>query len=236
MLKLILATVGFFLMGGVATAQNTIISTYGDPGNYTITVQKTPEGKKFVRYEGNYVPLSGAALVAAIQLTPDLAYLEISSMGGLLGEIERPVMEIERLKLPIVIRAGEVCASACAFMALASPDIRVEGLLAFHLPYNDNWAKETSIYDISQSNVEMTIKMSRQLFNQKWRLILYYTIQQNSGLDNWLVFTDTENLDYFRFTDPNDFVAQPEQPAQVTMMTTAEVLATLASQAVDNTP
>jgi hypothetical protein len=236
MLKLTLATLGFLLMVALVSAQNTIISTYSDPGKFVITVQETPDGERFVRYEGDYVRQTGAALATAISTTPDIAYLEVSSFGGLLAEVERPVAEIERLQLPIVIRAGDVCASSCAFMALASPDIRIEGLLAFHLPYGDNYSKETNLYDLSQSSVEMTLKMSRQLFKQKWRLVLYYVIQQNAGLDKWVVFTKTEHLDHFRFDDPSEFADDTGQATQVTIMTTEEVLGTLRAQLVDNTP
>ncbi len=235
MLKSILAAL-FVLVGSSATAQNTIISTYSNPGQFVITVQETPEGERFVRYEGDYVPMSGNALASALSTNPDIAFLEISSMGGLLAEVDRPVAEITRLGLPVVVRAGEVCASACAFMALASPDIRVEGLLAFHLPYGDGYAKETTLYDISQSSVDMTLKMSRQLFKQQWKLILYHTIQQHSGLDNWVVFMDSENLNIFRFTDPATFMDDTDQPAQIAVMTTAEVLAALQAQRVDTTP
>jgi hypothetical protein len=222
-------------MSGAAAAQNTIISTYRGPG-FEITFQQTAQGENFLRYEGTYVETTGVALATAIRINPNIAYLEMSSLGGALAEIEEPVTELQERGIPVVVRAGDVCASACAFMALASPDIRIEGLMAFHLPYSEVYLKEDSLYAISQSSVEMTLLMSRQLFLQGWKLTLYYNIQQNSGLDSWVVFDNSDDLDRYRFTDPATFMDTIEATPSYYVMSTAEVMAALAAQAVDNTP
>lgn len=233
MLKYVLT---FLLMGSIAQAQDTIVSTYSEPGAFVITVRETPDGVTFLRYEGEFVESTSLALATAIQITPEAAFVELNSLGGLFYTDDPASEEILARGLPVVVKAGEICASACAYTAMASPDIRIDGLLAFHLPYNGAFAKEATLYDISQSSVEMTLLMAKRMFEQGWRLVLYYNIEQNTGLDTWMVFDDSQELNRYRFTDPATFMDATEVPPSFFIGSTEEVTRMSAAQVVDGNP
>lgn len=233
MLRYVLA---LLMMGSIAQAQDTTISTYSEPGAFVITVKETPDGVTYLRYEGDFVESTSLSLASAIKITPTAAYLELNSSGGLFYPDDPASAEIRIRGLPVVVKAGEICASACAYTAMASPDIRIDGLLAFHLPYNGAFAKEATLYDISQSSVEMTMLMAKRMFEQGWRLVLYYNIEQNTGLDTWMVFDDSQELDRYRFTDPATFMDATEVPPSFYVGSTEDVKNMSAAQAVDNTP
>jgi hypothetical protein len=193
------------IYSSVAMAQDKIL-TSSDIGQAVIYVKENSGGEKYLRYEGLFIPYSGAAISNLLTINDDIKYVEFHSPGGLLSEIGETGILMRSRDILFTVREGDVCISACAYLALYSTRIQLDGVLAFHLPYLTGFTNEKTLYYISQSSVVGTLEMSRQLFKNGWKMFLYYVIAQESNLDNFVVFTDINELDKFRMTDPSTFV------------------------------
>jgi hypothetical protein len=217
MVKFIFAFLLIFLVSitptfaSTASTENEILETRGFPELFTITVQRTPDGTKFVRVEGTFEYMFGYNLANILDLHPDAEYLEMYSTGGNLEEMNEPAKRLASLGIPVVVRSGEYCVSACAYLALASPDIRIEGQLAFHLPYSGGFPLDTTLYEVSQDAVLVTLMMNRFLFEHDWKLILYFLIQSTTDAETYVVFESEEELYKFKFDEPEEFTAVTEE-------------------------
>lgn len=206
--------VALFIGSATLTHANEILFTYLNGDNFVITVERDDDNKKLIRFEGAVTYMLGQQLVSLIELHSDLDYIEMHSVGGILAEINGPAVKIAERGIPVVIRPGDTCVSACAFLALYSPDITIEGQLAFHLPYHTGFDRIDTLYDIQQSMVARTVVISREFFKTGWRLILYHLIAEKSDMRNYVVFTNEVDLNLFRFEDPNDFVKPTGAPSE----------------------
>lgn len=213
MVKYIFAFLLIFLVSitptfaSTASTENEILETRDMVGLYAITVQRTPDGTKFIRFEGDVGYMFSYNLSNILDRHPDAEYLEMYSNGGMLVETNEPAKRIARLGIPVVVRPGEYCVSACAYLALASPDIRLGGQLAFHLPYSGGFSLDTTLYEVSQDAVLVTLMMNRYLFEHDWKLILYFLIQSTTDSETYVVFESEEELYKFKFDDPTEFTA-----------------------------
>ena len=187
------------------STENEIIDTREMVGYYKVTVERTPDGTKFARFDGDVGYLFGYSLSNLLQIHPDVEYLEMHSTGGNLDEIYAPAKVIREMGLPVVVRKGEYCVSACAYLAMASPDIRIGGQLAFHLPYFEAFSMNDTLYTVSQTAVVSTINMNRYLFDNGWKLIFYFMVQFTTDHEKFVVFESEEELDKFRYDDPTTF-------------------------------
>lgn len=187
--------------------ENKIIDQVAAPNIYTITVYETPKETVFLRYVGRIGYMTSDMLVSMIEKYSDrLDHIQLSSPGGNLRETIDPGIAIRNHEIPIKIREGDACVSACAYLALYSPDIDINGLLAFHRPYFSQYDITNSIYDISQSTVTMTISLINQFFDNGWKTFLYYTIATESDDRIYVVFDNEDELNKYRFEDPANFM------------------------------
>ncbi len=216
-----LITILMLMVGSAAMAQNVI--TAANLGAFTITISEDDAGKTFMRYDGGFVPASGGAITNYLRGFPDIEYLEFNSPGGSLLEINGPGALLRETGITFVVREGDVCVSACAFLALYSKNIELEGLIAFHLPYRPGYSRASTLYDISQSMVERTLRQTRQMFDNDWLIYLYLTIARESDMTNFLVFNDIAELNKFRMTDKSQFMNAPEVNANVVIMDSADL-------------
>lgn len=192
--------------------------------SYIITIAEDATGKKFMRYAGAFVPASGGMITTYLSRFPDIDYVEFNSQGGVLLEINGPGSLLRDMAIPFIVKKGDVCVSACAFLALYSPDIKLDGLLAFHLPYRTTFAREITLYGISQSMVERTLRMSRQMFENDWLLYLYLTVVRESDMKNYVVFDDISELEKYKMTDKSQFMDPPKEKANIIIMNAQELL------------
>jgi len=220
MIKIIL-TACFFCLGLSASAQT--ILTYAQGDQYAIMIVEDQHGRKFLRYQGDFVNHSGTVISNYIVNFPDIEYVEFNSTGGVLLEVHKPGVLLRNREIPFHVREGEVCISACAFLALYSQDIKLDGLLAFHLPYIEEFRREETLYDISQSMVERTLRMTRQFYQNDWMAILYLVIAQKSDLTTYVVFDDVDELMKFKITNKDQFMSRPDSSFIIHQMTVQDL-------------
>lgn len=197
----------------VATAQhrseqpeNQVLDARIMLGQYEMTVELDPQGRKLIRLEGDVGHLFGYNLTNLLQLNDDVEYIELFSTGGKLFEIREPGIYIRERSLPVHVRKGEYCISACAYLALFSQDIKVDGQLAFHMPYAEEFSRELTLYDVSQSTVVTTLLLTHDLFANGWALVFYLAIASVTDINNYMVFESGDELEKFRVNDVNRFI------------------------------
>jgi len=209
----IILTVMLALIAGPLAAENEIIETYVSPGSYQLTAEIDSNGDTLVRVEGNVDYLFGYMLLSMLDSHKPV-YLELSSMGGRIDEIKMAGDYIAANGIEVRVQKGDYRVSACAFLALYSPNIVIEGQVAFHLPYYEGYAKDTTLATISHESFEISIRQTRMLFDHNWAMFLYYVIYAATPEPNtFIVFTDTESLANFRIDSKEEFtshVADPE--------------------------
>lgn len=204
-MKILYALLMFFLFSVLAQAENEILQTRPNTAEFELTLERNEAGDTLIRVTGDIAQGFDVIFLAFMKASPDISFIEFNSRGGLISEIQRSGNHIRENKIPIVINAGEVCASTCGYLVLFSPDITINGLIAFHLPYMPAYINSATLYDISQSNIKQTLFTARDMFRNKWILILQYMIAANTGVDEFLVFDTEVELNKFRFTDPADY-------------------------------
>jgi hypothetical protein len=190
-----------------APTQGEVIDSIVVENSYRITLEQLPNGTKFIRLNGAVGESFGHNLTTLIRRNPDIAYIELYSLGGIIGELDQPGSIIRERTIPVRVREGETCISACAFLALYSPDITIHGQLAFHLSYVNYFDSDMTLYEISQSNVTYSILTTRTMFDNKWSLLLFYLISEHSDRTNFVVFDSDADLNLFRITDMSEFAA-----------------------------
>lgn len=185
---------------------NEIIQTIIHPAGYTITLEKDVEGESLIRFSGRVGMHFDTVMSTMIRINVDeISYIELSSNGGIMNEIIDAGNLIRKHEIPIVIRSGESCISACAFLSLYSPDIRIKGQLAFHMPYLEEYSRTESLYEISQKNIPITLYMVRTMYRNGWGIILHFLISINTTIETYVVFESTEELNLFRIENLGAF-------------------------------
>jgi len=207
-INIIYITLFLLFASGISKANEPeIIEQIVMPNSYQIVVYQIDDQTTFIRYSGQIGYMSGYALDSFItKYHKSLNHIELASPGGNMVEIRDPAKSISKYGIPIKIRAGDACISACAYLALSSKDISIDGLLAFHLPFFSNYSVSDSLYDISQSTVELTIAMVDYLFENEWKMIFYHTVASNSDDRIYVVFDDEKDLNKFRFESESEFL------------------------------
>jgi hypothetical protein len=187
---------------------------YGEPldsfevsNAYKFIADIDDDGLKFIRVDGKIQPNFGMHLATFIHRNFNAAYIELSSPGGLLSEIDIVGRKIKKLSIPVVIRSGDACVSACAYLALYSKDITINGQLAFHMPYFRNFDSEMTLSEVSKSSVTNTMSLVRNMYSNGWTMILFYFISEQTSRNTYIVFLDEIYLDAYRISDEMPFDA-----------------------------
>lgn len=225
-----------FLFSASVTAENEILQTQPNTVDYELTLERNEAGDTLIRVTGDIARGFDSVFLSFMKASPDISFIEFNSRGGFINEIQRSGKHIRENKIPIVINAGEVCASTCGYLALFSPNITINGLIAFHLPYLSVYANTATLYDISQSNVRQTLFTARDMFRNGWLLILHYLIASETGLDLFLVFDTEIELNKFRFTDPVDYSKSNIDDVQYYILTGARMARKSFIQRYNNQP
>lgn len=207
MFRKLLSAVFILFSATMLWAENKVLETYTQLGHdgYTISVERDPAGDKLIRFNGGFGPLSGYLFQTYITSNEDIAYIELHSTGGILNEIGLPSILIRDRQIPVHVRPGEYCVSACAFLALYSPEIDIQGQLAFHLPYMTQFNFRHTLEDIQQNNINLTLLMTKEFYENDIILLLYYLISAQTSVDEFIVFTDNNELNKFRVENEDDF-------------------------------
>jgi len=95
------------------------------------------EGEKTILFDGDFS--TGTSTRLNLFLTENSERRMImNSPGGLFDEGISTGRIIRDMGVKVIIPSKAVCISACAFAAIASEDIVINGMVAFHRPYYDH--------------------------------------------------------------------------------------------------
>jgi ATP-dependent protease ClpP protease subunit len=199
----------FFSLPVTANTASDATSEYIDRfvmrNQYQITVARDSSGITYIRHEGMVGHLFSYMFITHLQRYPDIQYIEMNSPGGLMTEVFAVGQYIRDHSLPVRIRYGENCVSACAFISLYSPSITIDGQMSFHRPYDLGYPTDMSLYEINQLSVERTLRIVHELFDNRWNMFLYILIDQHTDDEMLLTFRSSRELEMFRLEDPADF-------------------------------
>lgn len=197
----------------ISLAQPVLIEEHSGSTEFEISVFQDND-VKYIHVHGDMGHMFGYSLVTLMQNHPDIEYISVHSIGGDMSELELPAKHIFENKIPFRVETRTVCLSACAFLALYSPTIVIDGQLGFHLPYLNVYNSRLSLSEVSQSLIGLNVLMARDFFDTGWKLILLAVISANTNRDSYLVFDDGVQLDNYRFSDPADFTGPVPQGAR----------------------
>lgn len=200
MAKYILAII-FSLFAAAAIAQEeyprTIATT--ELPKYTISVIEQEPGVKYLRFEGEIVPQMNFFFNTYL-LTHDPQWIELSSQGGTLSAVYSTGRLIREWGIPVVIKRGEMCMSACGFLAMYSPDITIDGLIGLHHPYRLYYDREETLEDIYDDGKLITIGMITAFYDNGWPMFLYYSLVERTDSYTYMLFKDTEEFNSYRWS------------------------------------
>lgn len=211
------------------------MSSFADDGE--IIIRKMHANNVFVtvldkddvmtlRYEGAFT-VNTDFIISTYVKTYDIDRIELNSYGGFLTHKSVSGEMVQDQGIKIIIQEGDICLSSCAFFSLYSPDIEINGVLAFHLPYSDVFDKGMTLYDISQHNVDTTLLMQHQYFKTGWKSFLHMHMVWASRNGKYIAFDSADELDKYRFNDFSEFMDGPIDNPQYQMMSDEDIMATL---------
>lgn len=168
-----------------------------NPGKFTIELKYDNDGNTYVRYDGDFTYMTDAALNAFLEKY-NPSYLELSSDGGNMDKIDLPGYTIQAMQIPVRIKRGESCVSACAFLAMYSPDIQIDGQLAFHAPYWQDIKQDSWLNRVLNITSGGTYEMYYRFKDNNYSLYLYYLIERYSNSYTFITFDSTEELNKYK--------------------------------------
>lgn len=217
-LDLLIMVLVLIILAPLASAQSVVTQTAVGDGAQIIILDDD-DGKRYLRYEGPFFPASGTAIANYLDSFQDIEWVEFHSPGGVLLEVNPPGIRLREREIPFVVKKGDVCVSACAFLALFSPDITLDGMLAFHVPYVQAMPSTMTLNDVAQMMNERTMRQTRQMFQNGYVAYLYLNIVRNSNIEKYLAFTDINELNKYRMTDPATFMDAPGEESLIVTVT-----------------
>ena len=188
-----LATIGFILLSSVASAD-----TIYEDENLSITLSESRLYVDGILDDGSSLIIINALL----NTQPD--YLAINSYGGVAREGFRLGNFLHRHNIPTVIEYRDVCASACAFAALGSSNVTINGYLAFHSPFYTVYYQNSSLDDIYNLGIQTSATMIDYTTSLGYSLNLPLTIASATDSDTFMVFDSSDNLNAYRVDNPLD--------------------------------
>lgn len=115
--------------------------------------------------------------------------------GMILGNI------IRESNIRVHVKEGDVCISACAFAAMASQDLTIEGKFALHPPY-PNFDMDMELRDYISINNKGYFAMVMYMLDHGYNMDLIEAITSHSNASEYVVFDNEENLLSFRTDSP----------------------------------
>ena len=163
----------------------------------TITTEMDMQGKIFVKFTGMFTGYDKPAKKLEEILKKyegSLEYIALSSGGGYTDSIEPFGNVIKRWKLPVVIKYGDFCNSTCAFISLYSPDIKIDGQLAFHTPYHAQLEIIKKLFYLIKVSAGQSIFIAKVLHDNNWNLDLYFRTILFTDPVTFIIFDSEDDL------------------------------------------
>ncbi len=137
----------------------------------------------------------------------------IRSGGGDLEEAIKLYEFIGKYQIHVIVEKDTACLSSCAFAALADKNLKVDGVIGFHMPFVvDEYVDSVNMEDANRQLMYVTMYFFGQsgFSNNLITLLMFY-----SSRDQFVVFTDETLLNQYRDgglfdMTPSDFEYVPE--------------------------
>jgi hypothetical protein len=94
----------------------------------------------------------------------------------------------------VIIPEGKECISACAFAAIGSDKITLNGSLLFHVPYTRAYGTNYTLQEISQEVGVVYVDMAAYLLRQGFSIHFAREILASTSPCKFIVVTDGESL------------------------------------------
>jgi hypothetical protein len=111
----------------------------------------------------------------------------------------------------VVIRENTQCISACAYAAIGSVNLEINGDLLFHSPYFPTISTTDTISDLFVMSNLATLTMIQWVISNGYTIEFYSEILNLTDLNTFINFTSVEDLYRFKNTDPLDVLESPDQ-------------------------
>jgi len=98
----------------------------------------------------------------------------------------------------IIVPAGQTCASACAFAALAGRDLMIDGEMLFHRPFTSSVPADATLEDVAARYGAAFMDMAEYLIEVGRDISLARRIVTDTGRCAWLVADADSSLDQMR--------------------------------------
>jgi len=182
-----------------ATVLLTAIPTMSQPNHkpsYTIT-ESTSHHESWLRFEGA-MTMKGMSDLGDKIVAGNYDRLELNSAGGLAQSGYLLGHAIEYSNVKVMVRYGDICLSACAFAAMGSDDVIINGILGLHSPYAMGHDSGTTLTEIAQiSNVGFA-DMMWYLSNMGYNIRLLKQIADETSPESFIVFSNAADLKSFK--------------------------------------
>ena len=124
----------------------------------------------------------------------DVEYIEMSGPGGLMTDMVVIMGAIKKSGLPVRVPTGSFCASACAFAAVSSENVIVDGTLLFHMGYIAGYHSGASLHDILNHGQAMVADIAPVFAEIGFKAYFLELLIKNTGPGQWYVVTKASQL------------------------------------------
>ena len=134
-------------------------------------------------------------------------YVDLNSTGGTLIEMLEPGQTLRKRGIPVRVLKDDICLSACAYLAMYSPYIDIQGQLGLHSPYRPTFGYTETLQDLYDNGAMIQNLLTFHAYDNGWALYLYYTVLIESDRNTYLVFEDSDAFHSYRWavTDEQTF-------------------------------
>jgi len=198
MLKFLLAAVLAFTLVSNATAREYHVT--GDGTEFTIGYILEDDGSTTLAYQGN-ITWTGATMIDVELIQGSYDRLEMHSPGGLAAAGYMIGAALRNTDTPMVVQPGHVCMSACAYAALDAPELSIQGLLGFHMPYIDTMQADQTLLDYGAVSNGVALQFAWYVMNAGYNYQFVSLMSLETTPETLMVFTDENDLYQFR-TNP----------------------------------
>ena len=204
-LLLVCITVICLTVTTVVNAQEEIIDEYTNPYYSIQIVRDIRFSSVFMRIRGKMVDGFGLAAYNYIHAYYP-TYIEIDSPGGKMEEMFTLGKTVFLWDIPIWVKRGTICSSACGFLLLYADKIKIDGIVSFHTPHKLSYDPEMTLHEIAHNEISSTLYMVELFDILDVTFKFYKTIIQKTSVDTFLVILDGRELAKLRLSSDDDFI------------------------------
>ena len=151
-----------------------------------------------------------AAIIAKWQES-HFTKLIMNSPGGLSYEGSKLSRFIKKTGVSVLIKKGTGCMSACAYAAISSPNLVVNGVIGFHMGYLPEFPQTMSIEKYTKVIRASDLDSLGNIAINNYSLMLYAIILRESSRDVFIVFFDENDLLKFKATNLANLITPPPE-------------------------